>query len=81
LRNNFDVLALVLGFMWIAGVLFHNIKPQTSILIALILLVWCPFFLIARMEWVGEKAANWMFIFMTIGFFQYLFKSLTHHEA
>jgi len=77
LRNNYNLLALIFSLIWIGGIIFYKLKPQTSILIALLLLVWCPFFLMAHMEWVGEKAANWMFIFTTIGFFQYLFKAKT----
>ena len=50
-------------------------KPQTSILLALLLLIWTPFFLVAHMEWVAEKVANWMFIFTSIGFLQYLFET------
>lgn len=73
LRNNYNILALILGLMWVFGISTHKIKPQTSILIALILLIWCPFFLVAHMEWVAEKSANWMFIFTTIGFIQYVF--------
>ncbi len=75
LKNNYDILALILSLVWIGGILIQKVKPQTSILIALVLTIWCPFFLIARMEWVAEKAANWMFILTTIGFFQYCFKS------
>lgn len=72
LRNNYNIPALILGLMWIFGIITHKVKPQTSILIALILLIWCPFFLVAHMEWVAEKVANWMFIFSTIGVIQYL---------
>lgn len=75
LKNNYDILALVLSLAWIGGILIQKVKPQTSILIALALIIWCPFFLVAHMEWVAEKAANWMFILTTIGFFQYCFKS------
>lgn len=72
LRNNYNIFALILGSMWILGIFFHKVKPQTSVITALILLIWCPFFLVAHMEWVAEKAANWMFIFSTIGVVQYL---------
>lgn len=75
LRNNYNLLALALGLMWILLIFFHKVKPQTSILIALILLIWCPFFLVAHMEWVAEKVANWVFIFISIGFVQYLLAS------
>lgn len=75
LKNNYSLLALVLSLAWIGGILIQKVKPQTSILVALALITWCPFFLVAHMEWVAEKAANWMFILTTIGFFQYCFKS------
>lgn len=80
LRNNYNILALILGFIWVFGIFTHKVKPQTSILIALIILIWCPFFLVAHMEWVAEKSANWMFIFTSIGFVQYFLHTLTRHE-
>lgn len=80
LQNNYDILALILSLIWILGIFFHKVRPQTSILMALILLIWCPFFLIAHMEWVAEKSANWVFIFATIGFFQYFVMSIKHNE-
>lgn len=75
LRNNYNMIALLLSLIWICGIIVHRIKPQTSILLALALAVWCPFFLVAHMERVGEKAANWIFIFTSIGFLQYMFKT------
>ncbi len=75
LRNHYNVLALLLSTVWIGGIFFHKMKPQTSILLALLLLIWTPFFLVAHMEWVAEKVANWMFIFTSIGFLQYLFET------
>ena len=75
LRNNYNLLALILGLIWVFGIFYHKIKPQTSILIALTLLIWCPFFLIAHMEWVAEKMANWVFIFTSIGFAQFMFET------
>ena len=80
LRNNYNMLALILGLIWVFGIFYHKIKPQTSILVALILLIWCPFFLIAHMEWVAEKAANWMYILSTVGLVQYLFLSLRRNQ-
>jgi len=80
LRNNYTIVAFIFSFIWINGIFFHKIKPQTSILAALFLLIWCPFFLIAHMEWVAEKAANWMFILTVIGFIQYFLISMRHYE-
>lgn len=75
LKNNYSLLALILSLVWMAGIYRYKIKPETSVLAALVFLIWCPFLLVAHMEWVAEKSANWMFILITIGFFQYCFKS------
>ncbi len=80
LRNNYYLFILMSSLLWIGGIFFYRMRPQISIVASIILLVWCPFFLSAHMEWVVEKSANWVYILATIGFLQYFFQQIINYE-
>ncbi len=62
----------ILTFAALGALIGYRAESRINFLIALMLFVLCPFYLIIHREFVGEKIAIWAYIFLAIGSVQFV---------
>jgi hypothetical protein len=65
LTNNYIYLILI--SLWVFLIVIYRFESKISYLLALSLLVLCPFLFIINLELVAENAAIWAYFFLVIG--------------
>ncbi|MCX6732934.1 MAG: hypothetical protein NTV98_05335, partial [Candidatus Roizmanbacteria bacterium] len=66
-RKYLELVIFVLSCLWIIGISAYQLKSHHSFKCALTFLILCPIFIFANMDWVAEKCAIWVYLFLTMG--------------
>lgn len=80
LKEHLDTNVLFLSIAWIITLAIYRMDGKYSFLLALLFLFFCPFLMIASMNWVAEKSAIWAYIMLTIGTLQSVIESTSIFE-
>lgn len=67
IRKYSDGVTVLFTFLWILGAVAYRLEARYSFGVALVFLLYCPFLLLANLEWVTEKSAVWTYIFLIVG--------------
>lgn len=62
-----DSILIILILIWAITVYRFKLKGEFSIKVALILLPLCPFLLSRKQDFLAEKVAVWVFLFLVVG--------------
>jgi len=74
LEVSVDAILIILLIVWLTTVYLFKFKGEISIKIALVLLPFCPYFLSRKMNFLAEKVAVWVFLFLAVGVIQFVFE-------
>lgn len=69
-----DLLTLIITGFWIFTIRKSKLDGRVSLFGGLIFLVICSLFLMFKLNLSADKTATWVYIFLTIGIFQTLWK-------
>ncbi|MFZ2072730.1 MAG: hypothetical protein WAV10_03575 [Minisyncoccia bacterium] len=67
IRKYSDINTMLFSLLWILSLLAYRYESNRSFGIALSFLTFCPFLLLAEMNWMAVKSAVWAFMFLVVG--------------
>lgn len=77
LKFTSDLVILFLAGLWVLTVRLYKFEGRDSIKVALGLLILCPILLIFKKDFIAEKAAIWVYMFLVVGVIQLVINELT----
>ncbi|MGB9911201.1 MAG: hypothetical protein ACPLKP_01205 [Microgenomates group bacterium] len=76
-----DLVILFLAGLWILTIKLYKFEGRDSVKVALGLLILCPILLILKKDFLAEKSAIWVYVFLVIGVIQMMFEVLREEKV
>lgn len=80
IRLTNDIAYIVISILWIITLKVYRKNIKESFITALVLISFCPFFLLLGLQPIAEKFSIWAFVFLVSGTIQTVIESKTVHE-
>lgn len=73
--TSIDAILIFLTLIWVLTIRMFKFKGELSVKIALLLLVLCPYYLGRNQNFMAEKIAVWVFLFLVVGVLQIIWEN------